>query len=106
MEKNTVGITSPGKRSKVGSEEYLKPIYQTAHRPQYRQFETLLAQIDKRVDDWLNKVNNVSLQEINRYQFRRADHLNRIFSSAGRARGTPNLQTTPTRSTIRQFAFG
>lgn len=29
------------------------------------------SQLDKRVDDWLNKVNNVSLQEINRYQFRK-----------------------------------
>lgn len=28
-------------------------------------------QLEQRVDDWLNKVNNVSLQEINRYQFRK-----------------------------------
>ena len=29
------------------------------------------AQLDKRVDDWMSKVNNMSLQDINRYQFRR-----------------------------------
>ena len=28
-------------------------------------------QLEQRVDDWLSKVNNVSLQEINRYQFRK-----------------------------------
>ena len=33
--------------------------------------DAVYAQLDKRVDDWLNKVNNVSLQEINRYQFRK-----------------------------------
>ena len=29
------------------------------------------AQLDKRVDDWMSKVNNMSLQDINRYQFRK-----------------------------------
>ncbi|NDH17404.1 MAG: hypothetical protein EBY48_10100, partial [Opitutae bacterium] len=29
------------------------------------------AQLDKRVDDWMSKVNNMSLRDINRYQFRR-----------------------------------
>jgi hypothetical protein len=33
--------------------------------------DAVYAQLDKRVDDWLNRVNNVSLQEINRYQFRK-----------------------------------
>ena len=33
--------------------------------------DAVYAQLDKRVDDWLNKVNNVSLREINRYQFRK-----------------------------------
>ena len=33
--------------------------------------DAVYAQLDKRVDDWLNKVNNVTLQEINRYQFRK-----------------------------------
>ena len=33
--------------------------------------DAVYAQLDKRVDDWLSKVNNVSLQEINRYQFRK-----------------------------------
>ena len=33
--------------------------------------DAVYAQLDKRVDDWLGKVNNVSLQEINRYQFRK-----------------------------------
>lgn len=29
------------------------------------------AQLDKRVDDWMNKVNNMSLRDINRFQFRK-----------------------------------
>lgn len=29
------------------------------------------AQLDKRVDDWMSKVNNMSLKDINRFQFRR-----------------------------------
>ena len=29
------------------------------------------AQLEKRVDDWMSKVNNMSLQDINRYQFRK-----------------------------------
>ncbi|MEC7802601.1 MAG: hypothetical protein VX467_05430 [Verrucomicrobiota bacterium] len=33
--------------------------------------DAVYAQLDKRVEDWLGKVNNVSLQEINRYQFRK-----------------------------------
>jgi hypothetical protein len=33
--------------------------------------DAVYAQLDRRVDDWMNKVNNVSLQEINRYQFRK-----------------------------------
>ena len=29
------------------------------------------AQLDKRVDEWMNKVNNMSLRDINRFQFRK-----------------------------------
>ena len=29
------------------------------------------AQLNDRVDEWMNKVNNMSLRDINRYQFRR-----------------------------------
>jgi hypothetical protein len=29
------------------------------------------AQLDKRVDDWMSKVNNMSMQDINRFQFRK-----------------------------------
>ena len=29
------------------------------------------AKLDKRVDDWMNKVNNLSLRDINRFQFRK-----------------------------------
>ena len=29
------------------------------------------AELDKRVDDWMNKVNNMSLRDINRFQFRK-----------------------------------
>jgi hypothetical protein len=29
------------------------------------------ARLNDRVDDWMEKVNNMSLQDINRYQFRR-----------------------------------
>jgi hypothetical protein len=33
--------------------------------------DAVYAQLDKRVDEWLSNVNNISLQEINRYQFRK-----------------------------------
>lgn len=29
------------------------------------------AELDKRVDDWMNKVNNLSLRDVNRFQFRK-----------------------------------
>ena len=33
--------------------------------------EAYYAQLNKRVDDWMEKVNNLSLQDVNRYQFRK-----------------------------------
>lgn len=33
--------------------------------------DSYYAALDKRVDEWMNNVNNMSLQDVNRYQFRR-----------------------------------
>ena len=90
------------KRSKVGSERVLETDLSnsTSATAAVEFRDAVYAQIDKRVDDWLNKVNNVSLQEINRYQFRKGRPSEPGFpvQQAG-SEGTPNLQTTPTRST-------
>ena len=61
------------KRSKVGNERVLEnDLSNSTSATAAVEFrDAVYAQLDKRVDDWLNKVNNVSLQEINRYQFRK-----------------------------------
>ena len=61
------------RRSKVGNERVLEnDLSNSTSATTAVEFrDAVYAQLDKRVDDWLNKVNNVSLQEINRYQFRK-----------------------------------
>ena len=61
------------RRSKVGNERVLEnDLSNSTSATAAVEFrDAVYAQLDKRVDDWLNKVNNVSLQEINRYQFRK-----------------------------------
>ena len=61
------------RRSKVGSERALEnDLSNSTSATAAVEFrDAVYAQLDKRVDDWLNNVNNVSLQEINRYQFRK-----------------------------------
>ena len=59
--------------SKVGNERIFETdlINRTSATAAVEFRDAVYAQLDKRVDDWLNKVNNISLQEINRYQFRK-----------------------------------
>jgi hypothetical protein len=61
------------RRSKVGNERVLEnDLSNSTSATAAVEFrDAVYAQLDKRVDDWLNNVNNVSLQEINRYQFRK-----------------------------------
>jgi hypothetical protein len=61
------------RRSKVAEERVLESDLnqRTAAVNSIEFRDAVYAQLDKRVDDWLSKVNNVSLQEINRYQFRK-----------------------------------
>ena len=61
------------RRSKVGNERVLEnDLSNSTSATTAVEFrDAVYAQLDKRVDDWLNNVNNVSLQEINRYQFRK-----------------------------------
>ncbi|MGB0355227.1 MAG: hypothetical protein ACPGII_04135 [Opitutales bacterium] len=61
------------RRSKLADDRVMEPDLNNrssaASSVEFR--DAVYSQLDKRVDDWLNKVNNVSLQEINRYQFRK-----------------------------------
>ena len=61
------------------------------------------SQIDKRVDEWLSKVNNLSMQDINRFQFRKGRSTKPGFP-VQRAGGLPILSSVSERgdSTISQ----
>ena len=73
LEKLPTKLTFQQKNLKIGSqrikESDLTNRTSAAAAVEFR--DAIYAQLDKRVDDWLGKVNNLSLQEINRYQFRR-----------------------------------
>ena len=73
MAKNFSRVSSPGKTiqssRRKSFESDLNQRTAAVNSIEFR--DAVYAQLDKRVDDWLSKVNNVSLQEINRYQFRK-----------------------------------
>lgn len=61
------------KKSKVATQRVLESDL-TNHSSAIASVEfrdAVYEQLDKRVDDWLSKINNVSMEEINRYQFRK-----------------------------------
>ena len=61
------------RRSRMGNDRVMESDLtrhtSAASSVQFR--DAVYAQLDKRVDDWMNNVNRVSLREINRYQFRK-----------------------------------
>ena len=57
------------KKSKFAQENFERVGRESENRKQYVEFrDANYAELDKRVDDWMNKVNNV--KDINRFQFK------------------------------------
>ena len=59
---------APGNGKKV-SDRSITNKEPAANSVEFR--DAYYAQLEKRVDNWMQKINNMSLQDINRYQFRR-----------------------------------
>ena len=65
---------------KVLSEQAIKILSKKAPAASAVEFrDAYYARLNDRVDDWMEKVNNMSLQDINRYQFRRDRPSNPAF---------------------------